>query len=731
MVNSVRSDYGMGIGRVIVDDETNTPKVSQKVAGLDIEEYISAVKDAKKAQEKPYQDKIDKNTKTLAALSTFQTKLQSVQALAQTMANRISSTQPIVTTDVFDSHTVNTTTSTGMPASGIVNLSAFENAYIGSFSLTVNQLASYDLIQGQITTASPSDPLNLSGSFSVGSSVGTNETITLTPDMSLLDVQNAINNVSNTTQVSCDLSMISGGANMTYALKFKAQQSGMPLILGNTSGTPLASLGINQATTNKICGELRTANEATALALSGSLTVGVQSGSTATVAITSDMTLTDVINSINAQTATTGVTASYDMTYYSSPSSYQIKLSAASSTNVVTISDSGGVINGLGLDVPTSDFNDLCANLTVDGTVYKKRNNSVSDIVTGVTMDLNSASTTVITGTVSQDKTAFVSQFDNFITAYNDLISFYNDETKAKIGADGTYNGAGDGADLFGNRFVQDCMMQIKSSLTGGVPGASLNVSTLFAMGTGIPSMGLQTQPDGTILLADQSAFNNAVGTSFSDIQVLMQNTVATSDVNYRVKDVPANLPNQLGNNPITTSLSWDSTGVVTANFIVDGVSYAADVFGNSTGLTLIGRNDAGNNNTLLAGLSITYSGPLAGNPTTDPATKITTSTTVNQTASATATITQGRMAELDAILTSFLNQNTDPATGKKMGSIFSEVDVLNSNSSTQKKIIDKIEVDIKKEGARLERSFERVYKATFELENIMSMIESFNKSNR
>jgi hypothetical protein len=52
MPTSVKSDYGMGLGRVVLDEGSRTPRVSQKVAGIDIEEYISAVKIAEKLKRK-------------------------------------------------------------------------------------------------------------------------------------------------------------------------------------------------------------------------------------------------------------------------------------------------------------------------------------------------------------------------------------------------------------------------------------------------------------------------------------------------------------------------------------------------------------------------------------------------------------------------------------------------------------------------------------------------------
>jgi flagellar capping protein FliD len=173
-------------------------------------------------------------------LSTFQTKLKTLQDSATSMANRISSTQKTVKPTAFNSHTVQSLT---VGSDNIVGLTAFDTASNGPFSVRVDQLAAYDLKRGSIQTTAMGTALNITGSFEIGTPLGTNKTINITPAMSLSDIQLAINNVQNDTKVIADVSLVSIGATSTYELKLKAQASVHPLFYPTQQARRLHLLG--------------------------------------------------------------------------------------------------------------------------------------------------------------------------------------------------------------------------------------------------------------------------------------------------------------------------------------------------------------------------------------------------------------------------------------------------------------------------------------------------------
>ncbi len=705
MVNSVKSDYGMGLGRVVVDEGSRTPRVSQKVAGIDIEEYIGAIKDARKAEEKIYQDKIDKNTKVLSALTTFQTKIKTLQDSAATMANRISSTQKTINPTAFNAHTIQSMT-TG--SDSIVGLTAFDTASNGPFSVRVDQLATYDLKRGSIQTTAMGTALNITGSFEIGTPLGMNKTINITSDMSLSDIQLAINNVQSDTKVIADVSLVTIGSTSTYELKLKAQASGAPIILSNTSGTPLADLGISTATTNVLCGVVTATDESTALNLTGDFTFGVQSGTSATLILTGTESLSDIINQINAQTGTTGITASYDMLGYGLPSKYQLKLEATSGT--IDVSDTAGAVDALGLDQPITDFNDLCSKLVVDGTSYKKRSNTISDVLTGVTLDLRSTSSTIVNAVVADDKSAFFVNLNSFVQNYNDLVQFYNDQTKAKV-INGIPQGAGEGADLYGNNFVRDTILSLKASLTGGVPGSAIMSNTSGI--TSLRSLGLSFQPDGTIVQTSEADLTSAIDNHYDDIKQLFMNTVVMNDSDFRLKNLPTKLPANLGGNAISVTIAKDISGNLSATLGVGGSTYAAKVVATSSGFTVTGNPPGTSDIYSFQGFILDYTG------TVDDGASVST----------TFSVTQGRIAALDAQTIRVLDETYAEGTNNKLGSLFAEIDTLTKSSSTQQRIVDKIEKNAQQETARLQKEFMRVYEATMELENIMNMLDSFKKA--
>lgn len=706
MPTSVKSDYGMGLGRVVLDEGSRTPRVSQKVAGIDVEEYISAVKDSRKAEEKIYQDKIDKNTKVLSALTTFQTKIQTLQDSAASMANRISLTQKSISPTAFNGHIVQSST---IGSDSIVGMTAFDTASNGPFSVRVDQLATYDIKRGSIQTTAMGTALNFTGSFEIGTPLGTNKTINITPTMSLSDIQLAINNVQNDTKVVADISLVSIGSTSTYELKLKAQTSGAPIILSNTSGTPLASLGITTATTNVMCGVVAATNEATALGLTGDFTFGFQGGTSATITLNGTETLDSLVAQINTQLGTTGVTASYDMLGYGDPSKYQIKLAAASG-QIVQVSDTAGAVAGLGLDQPITDFNSLCSKVNVDGTDYKKRSNTISDILTGVTLDLKSTSSTVVNGVVTDDKSGFFNSLNTFVQNYNDLMTFYNEQTKAKM-ENGIPKGAADGADLYGNNFARDTILAIKASITGGVFGSS--IMTDAAGITSLRSLGLALQADGTILQNSEADLTAAIDNHYDAIKQLFMNTVVMNDSNYRLQNLPSKLPANIGGKDIDVNIVSDASGNLTATLGISGTNYPAKVEKIGSVIRVTGNPPAVNDTFSFQGFVVDYTDSIAdGTSVTSP-----------------FSVTQGRMAALDAQTIMILDETYAEGTESKMGSLFAEINILTKSSAAQKRIIDKIESNSERESARLQKEFMRVYEATLELENIMNMLDSFKKA--
>ncbi|MFM9992990.1 MAG: flagellar filament capping protein FliD [Burkholderiaceae bacterium] len=151
-------------------------------------------------------------------------------------------------------------------------------------------------------------------------------------------------------------------------------------------------------------------------------------------------------------------------------SPYQVRITGSSgSTEGFTLSTDSAAANTL-LSVsnaPVVAATD--ANITVDGVSYKRKNNSISDIVTGLTFNLKAPASSV-TLSVARDTTDLKTKLNALVTAYNDFDNICKETTNPKSTLD-QY-----GATLVGDSTVRMVKQQIRSLLssTSSTPGSSI-----------------------------------------------------------------------------------------------------------------------------------------------------------------------------------------------------------------------------------------------------------------
>ncbi len=175
----------------------------------------------------------------------------------------------------------------------------------------------------------------------------------------------------------------------------------------------LDALGFADGTTNASS----TASTLSALGISsaGTLTFGSD-----TVAYTADTTIDELINDINALTATTGITASFADGVFSFQSD---------GTTPMAFSDSGNAMNTL---LGTSAFDGGAADAVVttgtnavitleDGTVIERNTNNFA--VNGVLLQINEKTNEKITISSTQDMDTLVNTMKKFAEDYNTLAS--------------------------------------------------------------------------------------------------------------------------------------------------------------------------------------------------------------------------------------------------------------------------------------------------------------------
>ncbi len=141
----------------------------------------------------------------------------------------------------------------------------------------------------------------------------------------------------------------------------------------------------------------------------------------------------------------------------------------------------------------------------VDGQQVTRQSNSISDVIPGVTLSLNTASTTPATLSIAADPASTTSKVQNFISAYNSLagtmssLSNYDPTTKTA-------------SQLFGDPLLQGLQNQIRQIISNPVQGIS-GFSTLA-------EIGITTDKTGALTL-DSTKFNSVMASNPSGVATL------------------------------------------------------------------------------------------------------------------------------------------------------------------------------------------------------------------
>jgi flagellar hook-associated protein 2 len=286
------------------------------------------------------------------------------------------------------------------------------------------------------------------------------------------------------------------------------------------------------------------------------------------------------------------------------------------------------------------------AELTIDGIAISKSTNSISDAITGVTLNLlkKTEAATPTTVTVSRDPTNVKTAIEGFVKAYNDLAATMKDlggyDFKTQAGglllgdttlrsmqsqarsiltqrleyADGGVSSLSD----IGVSFQRDGTLSINSSKLGGVlDDPTKNVAGLFAI-MGVPSDSLvsygtstsYTQPgrygvnitqiatNGTAMGASALGISTVITAGANNSLLLKLNGIsATISLNagtYTQDELVAELQSKINSDSSYKSLGYNVSvahvaGVVTLTSTLYGSSSSVLVTGGNAASTLFG----------------------------------------------------------------------------------------------------------------------------------------------
>lgn len=357
--------------------------------------------------------------------------------------------------------------------------------------------------------------------------------------------------------------------------------SALSMSVSNGAATGSHTLTISQvATAQKVIGTSQS-SQTSALGYSGTFSLGLGSGSSAAITVTSTMSLQDVVDAINAQTSTTDVQASIVQV---SSGSYEMVLTGTEDAADISYSSTSGddILNELGVTDNTGAFADVlqtsqAAEFSLDGISMTRDTNDITDVLTGVTFNLLQAtpSGTSLSISIEPDTSQIETAVESLVTNYNT----FRDAVIAQqaTASDGT---ADSSAVLFGDGTMRDIMDSLQNALNSTVGGLTM------------ADLGLSFNEKNELEL-DTSTLSNVLSTNLSGVTTLLSAQTKTSSSQLSVVNT--------GTSPqsFTLDLTMDSSGNLSS----------ASVGGDSSLFTVSGTTIIGAAGTAYAGMAFTYTG--------------------------------------------------------------------------------------------------------------------------
>jgi flagellar hook-associated protein 2 len=337
------------------------------------------------------------------------------------------------------------------------------------------------------------------------------------------------------------------------------------------------------ATTHKV-GSGNQSSKSEALSKEGSFTLGTEGGDSATITVDSGMSLSDIATAINAETDTTGVRASVLKV---SDDSYMLVLSTTETGQTITLADTDGVAESLGIVDGTGAFaNPLQAAQNaiakIDGVTIESTSNTIDDALTGIQLDLYAAASgTTITVEVEPNYSDIKEAIEAFVTAYNAYREFAL--ANQAVGSDGTPS---DSAVLFGDSILRSTNATINSALAQWVETDDGKTS-LGALGI--------TFDKNNYLVIDDDTLDEAIVDNFDAVAQLFefQFTSDSDDLMVLRND------SVLASGTYTLDVTTDAEGNITS----------VSVDGDDSLFTISGTVLTGAENGAFAGLKLVYAG--------------------------------------------------------------------------------------------------------------------------
>ena len=350
---------------------------------------------------------------------------------------------------------------------------------------------------------------------------------------SIEDVKDAIN-AASITGVSASIVTDTSGTSSTYRLQIKGSQdfvdsqniletlgilqNGQSVVQGSTSGNSMTVNG-DYITPDSLITDIDGYNQFTAGdKISLGATSTDHSGNNVSgdiLTITSSTTVQDLLHAIETAYEANGDEVS---AYLTSTGKIEVADLESGTSNLVvdlqsTIADSNSSLDwGSFTDVGEVRKRELVtgadASVIVDGITATSSDNSVSDVIPGVTLSLVKADAdTTITLNIDHDVDAITKNISDFVDAYNEVNSYINQQQSYD-----TENQKPGGV-LFGDGTLSSVHSDLSSTIVQSVWGVSSDFSILGLVGINLDNEGQ--------LSIDNDKLKGYLNTNFSDVKDL------------------------------------------------------------------------------------------------------------------------------------------------------------------------------------------------------------------
>ncbi|WP_020592198.1 flagellar filament capping protein FliD [Kiloniella laminariae] len=270
------------------------------------------------------------------------------------------------------------------------------------------------------------------------------------------------------------------------------------------------------ATANKISSGT-VADATAAQGLTDTLTIGLAGGTTKDISITSSMTLNDIAEAINGVKADTGVRASVIKV---ADNDFRLIMTAEETGKAITLSGSSGeFLTAYGDGAVLSELQAAkLARIKVDGiaTVIERTKNDISDVITGVTLQLYKADVgNNIKVEIQSNLGGVKEKIADFVNAYNAIKDVLIEQRN--------YDPASASSSkppLFGDDILRTLETSLSSIISGGAIGtADANFSSLAVLGITLDDNSKLTIDDkklDAVLISDLDKVRGVFEFSFS-----------------------------------------------------------------------------------------------------------------------------------------------------------------------------------------------------------------------